>query len=418
MTIITRCMVELSQTNSIKDKEEILKKHDSPELREFLDIALNPYRVFYVSKFPTKRIKDKDSVSVSGKGFTLFKNLIRLLESREISGHTALNTIFDVFSDLPLNQRDWYQKALCKESIGVGVKTVNKAFGDLIPEFAVMLADNKQPKLEGVVYPVLVQPKLDGFRAIYIPGTGFMGRNGKALPNVNFSEHFPTLFEVSDFVFDGELYSEGGFNTIASVLNSEDKPLKRTKGKEYNIRYHIYDGMPLKDWKEQGCKLGYSDRQEEVNKRIREIFKIGAHIRQVSSLVANNQEELEKFHALNLKTGFEGSMLKDPNGLYQWKRVRLSTQTMMKLKPIITEDVKVTGFVEGEGRLQGKLGKLLVDFNGVKVGVGTGFTDTEREKVWNDRPYYIGKMVEVKGMEKTPDGSIRHPVFVRWRMDK
>jgi len=51
----------------------------------------------------------------------------------------------------------------------------------------------------------------------------------------------------------------------------------------------------------------------------------------------------------------------------------------------------------------------------VRVGVGTGFNDVQREEFWKDRSKIIGKQVTVKFQRKSPDGSLIFPVFMRIR---
>jgi hypothetical protein len=229
--------------DSVKEKEKILKENDSQELREYLSIALDRDRIFHIKKFPTKEIEDVGFSWVGGKGFTKFKNLINLLETNEISGHEASNTVVDVFSTFTPKEQKYFRKALCKEPIGVGREIVNKAFPKLVKKFTLMLAPNQQPDLDKISYPKIIQHKIDGFRAIYIPGQGFVGRNGKPSRNTLLKAHFNDLFAYSSMVFDGELYCHGvGFNNIASVLNSAEKTIPT------GLKYYIFDGMPVKDW--------------------------------------------------------------------------------------------------------------------------------------------------------------------------
>ena len=64
------------------------------------------------------------------------------------------------------------------------------------------------------------------------------------------------------------------------------------------------------------------------------------------------------------------------------------------------------------------LGGLDVDFNGVVTQVGSGFADHQRTMYWQNKLSVIGKMVEVKYQNKTPDGKLRFGVFIRFRPDK
>ena len=83
-----------------------------------------------------------------------------------------------------------------------------------------------------------------------------------------------------------------------------------------------------------------------------------------------------------------------------------------------TIDVPIIGTFPGKGKYKGKLGGYVVDVDGVPVNVGSGITDKDRDQLWLDRDLLPGKLVEVGFHEKTPDGSLRHPRFIRFRTDK
>lgn len=83
----------------------------------------------------------------------------------------------------------------------------------------------------------------------------------------------------------------------------------------------------------------------------------------------------------------------------------------LKVKPEETADVLVTGYQAGTGKHEGRLGALLTNHG----KVGTGFTDTQREEITED---FVGSIIEVRYMEITPGGKMRHPRFVRVRTDR
>jgi ATP-dependent DNA ligase len=101
--------------------------------------------------------------------------------------------------------------------------------------------------------------------------------------------------------------------------------------------------------------------------------------------------------------GYEGLVLRQGE---QW----------IKVKPEDTHDVTITGYAEGKGKHLGRLGYVLT----AKGGVGSGFTDTERETLWAEAKAgtLIGQVIEVSCMQITPDDKFRHPFFVRMRPDK
>ncbi|MEH2539171.1 hypothetical protein [Bradyrhizobium sp. AZCC 1699] len=88
----------------------------------------------------------------------------------------------------------------------------------------------------------------------------------------------------------------------------------------------------------------------------------------------------------------------------------------VKIKPVETHDILITGFTEGKGKHRGRLGFVST----AKGAVGAGFTDAEREILWAEAKAerLVGQVIEVSCMQFTPSGQFRHPVFVRMRPDK
>ena len=79
--------------------------------------------------------------------------------------------------------------------------------------------------------------------------------------------------------------------------------------------------------------------------------------------------------------------------------------------------LEVTGYYEGKDKFTGMLGGIIVDFNGVEVRVGGGYTEQQRKDLWEIRDQLLGRIAEVKYMELTNSNppSLRHPIFLRFR---
>lgn len=161
------------------------------------------------------------------------------------------------------------------------------------------------------------------------------------------------------------------------------------------------------------------------------------------------EKELEKI-TIDEATGklkcLEGAMVKTLYGAYEKKK----SYTWLKIKPEETIDLFVVGFFNGEENAENenRLGGLIVDHKGVEVRVGGGFKSNERDELWSDwiddagkiginpkvgfKPGFsvdpatvhgrgfelLGRMIEIEYNEVTPDGSLRHPRFIRFRDDK
>ena len=92
----------------------------------------------------------------------------------------------------------------------------------------------------------------------------------------------------------------------------------------------------------------------------------------------------------------------------------------MKLKAINTVDARIVDIFEGTGKYSSSAGGVIIQMpdSEVLVRVGSGFSDQQRDEIYADPDKFIGRMIEVKYHEVTPDGSLRHPRFYRWRDDK
>lgn len=413
---------ELNSTNSVVDKEKILFKYKNDEqLKEVLEANLNPHRLFQFNEMPSQFDEKHYQAFKSNphdKGWTeqnchdCFISMLVDLEKRHTTGNKAKETVTAVMKFFPKDQFDLYAKILTKESIGVGAKTVNKVWPNLIPEFKLMLAPNELPVITKVNYPIYIQPKLDGYRCVYKEGQ-LISRAGKSFGNKNLSSYFNNLFQVDDYVLDGELYVEGGdFNKLQTILNTYDAPLPN------GLKYFVYDCMPKADWISQSTKKPYSERlkllRTVLNNQVADHKKV---IDIANDLVETSKEAVDIYKKY-LKDGYEGCMLKSPEGLYKWKRTTVKSGEMLKMKPFETIDLIIKGVYAGEGKFEGMAGGVDVDYNGVSVAIGSGFDVATRKALTAAPNDYIGKTIEVKYFEETEDGSLRFPTFVRFREEK
>jgi hypothetical protein len=96
----------------------------------------------------------------------------------------------------------------------------------------------------------------------------------------------------------------------------------------------------------------------------------------------------------------------------------------LRMKMEVTQDYICMEFEEGKGRLAGTLGAivggLMIPGNSEiqKVcTVGGGFSDELRHEIWNNKIRYYMEVFEAKGKTQFPSGALRHPNFVRFRLD-
>ena len=114
--------------------------------------------------------------------------------------------------------------------------------------------------------------------------------------------------------------------------------------------------------------------------------------------------------------GKDSCSIKIPNG----KNKR--NNGILKVKSFKHADVLCTNIIEGDGKYKGTLGLIKCDYKGFELGVGSGFTDQQRDYYWNHRDEIIGKIIQIKykGETKNKQGglSVQFPIFQCIRSDK
>ena len=244
-------------------------------------------------------------------------------------------------------------------------------------------------------FPCLVSPKLDGIRAQYYKGE-FYTRNKKVIKGLS---HLKAILAdlQEEYHLDGELLIPG-------------LPFQKSSGRIRSFAetpdavFHVFD-------------LPYMERPQEA--RLSSLSRVlssitSSHVKLVTHIRVNQVLDISMAYTEYREAGYEGAMVKQLHGMYSGKR----SDAWMKMKEIETYDVQCIGFFEGQGRLTGSLGGLIVELDGVQVRVGGGFSDFERDEIWRNQETYLDCVCEIVGQELTPGGSLRHPRFITWRPDK
>lgn len=405
---------EINSTNSVVEKEAILRKYkDDDYLAHLLYLNLSPYVQLQFNKMPCTfgELTSFDKFSET-TNYKMFVKLCEQLRSREITGNEAKREVIDVFKRMMKEEFEIYSKILLKDAIGVGAKTVNKVWPKHIPEFEIMLAPNELPDITKVKYPAYIQPKLDGYRCVYREGA-MWSRAGKPFGNKNLALHFKKLFQTSEYVLDGELYCHGtSFNSLQKILNTEEAPLPVT------LKYVVYDCVHLTQWDYQHSKKEYQNRLVDLRHIVNGVIGEHSKVIDIANDKVNSAAEAVDKYKEYLKNGYEGAMLKAPDGLYRWKRTTVKSGEMLKVKPFKSIDLPIESIYAGEGKFEGMAGGVDCTFNGVTVSIGSGFDVDTRKKMAAAPHDYLGKTIEIKYFEETEDGSLRFPTFVRFREEK
>lgn len=402
---------ELEKTTSRNEKMAILKQgKDNPALKELLRLALDPYCTF--------GIRDYDEVQPEGEGISpmrnaVFINHLHSLALRGLTGNEAKETIASFFKTLSPLELKWYDRVLKKDlRVGVTAKTVNKVFPKLIELFECMLAKPLRD-VKRLLFPVIVEPKLDGYRALAFVENGdvtLYTRNGNLIEG--FEEIRKELSRLpSGYVYDGEIIG------LEHSFKDMQKTVFRKGGEKKGVLY-LFDMLPIEEFKRGYSTENLLYRKVNLEKALQGGFQTLRLVPYHGPIEEEREGEIHALFERYVQEGYEGIMVKGAHSLYRCMR----SSDWVKLKPSDTYDLPVVGYVEGTGKYEGMLGALIVDFDGNPVHVGSGFTDEERRTLWANREGLIGRIVEVQAdcVTENQEGgkSLRFPVFKQFRPDK
>jgi len=404
--LVHEILEEIRLARGPKLKSKILLEHKENEiLRRILRYAGDPYLTFNIVKVPS--IKKRYPAQDENLRWNSFFEMADLCQKREYTGNYAIEMIQGSFCVAVEEEEKWMRKILKKHlNIGASTKTINKVFPGLIPTFDVSLAQKFEEK-RVVEKRVAVEPKLDGIRCFTVVENGnalMYARSGKLITNFD-NTIGEEISKLGDGCYDGEIMGKDFIELMRQAYRKEDVNTDGTY-------LALFDYLPIREWKERQAKLSCEQRYSILVKRVPKISK---HLRVVQRLsTASSYQEIKKLHDKFVLEGYEGVMIKDLDSPYIFGR----GYEVMKLKAFFDSDCEVVRIEEGTGKYGGMCGSIVVDFNSVQVGIGSGLSDEQRKAIWDHPEAYIGRTVEVRYQEITPDGSLRFPTFVCWRNDK
>ena len=421
---------KLQADNSRLAKEAIILEAMQEGLDEFFEgikMALDPLHTFGV-----KQVPERDDSPGQGCDWTVFKDLADKLAQRELTGHAARDAIELVMQTATQEQwNDYYRRILIKDlRCGVSEKTVNSVAKKnkfeqyKVPVFSCMLAHDSANHEKKMIGMKMLDYKLDGVRvlAIYNKDNNTVtmySRNGKQFLNFGHVEKeiidkLSSKFTQS-MVLDGEMVSSS-FQALMKQVHRKDN-VEATDAK-----YALFDILTLDEFQKGKSILGCRDRHNALV----ELITNTDHMFVVDKVECNldtleGQKIFSDYNKIAIEKGFEGIMIKDVDAPYECKR----SYFMLKAKPFIEVSLEIKDTEEGTGRNAGKLGALICegkdDDKFIRVNVGSGLTDDNRDTFWADRESLVGQIVEIRAdaitqnQDTENEWSLRFPRFMRFR---
>jgi len=251
---------------------------------------------------------------------------------------------------------------------------------------------------EDLVFPYMASPKLDGFRCLIVDGKP-MSRNLKPIKNKHVNNLLSGLPDLDGELIVGSPTGEGVFNrTSSGVTRIEGRP---------NFTYFVFDRHDL----------GHLP----FHVRYRYAEHVSLAVSTVPHILISNILDMVNYETKCLELGYEGIMLRDPQGAYKHGRSTPAENILLKVKRFTDGEMRITGVLEGQKNLNvatvnalgetsrstekagmmpnGQVGTILgVDLDtGEQVTAAAGrMNATERKYYWENPEKLMGKIAKYK----------------------
>lgn len=295
-----------------------------------------------------------------------------------------------------------------------------------------MLACDWDP--ERIVWPKIMQPKIDGVRGLNINGN-FSGRSLKASScRNNYTRAVFGIPQLSNL--DGELAAER--DTHPSLCRLTTSAVQSFMGEPF-VLWWLFD-----DFSPENLELPYLARYQVLRHRYQTLVNDSCNrnipgierIRLVPMRMVRDLQEAEDVDAEYLTAGYEGSILRDPNGKHKQGRSTIVEGGLLRIKRFVDGEAVVNSINEGRSNwndpTQNPLGKTersthaenmhpngLVGSmectdceTGKDITVSAGEMDANERKLYFENPQLIvKKKIKYKHFPKGVKDLPRFPIF-------
>lgn len=432
----------LQSSDSRTHKEDVLKQaleldslgsYEAGVFLSLLKACYDPFVTFNVKQVPTTvNLTDRPNP------WDEFNVLLTNLYTRALTGNAARAAIQNL--SLLFDSDNW--NLFCAPVIqkdlkaGISEKTINKVLGKTryaVPTFNCQLATSceDRPEMSGLKR---LEPKLDGVRVLmFITRTGYCSysRNGKIFENFN---HIETqIMNSLQFMAGSWPRGNDGFVLDGEVVSQSFQQLMTQARRKTNVQaddsiFYVFDIIPIAEFSSGLYRQPLTERLNLLKNTLKFIDTDRLpNVRSLPSItvdldIAEGHDQLDRYARDCVAEGYEGIMIKDLSAPYKCNR----NTNWLKWKPVHDYDLQIVGVEEGTGKNRGRLGALIcegVDAGvQIRVNVGSGFSDEQRDEFWQNQSAVIGQTVAVlaDAVTKNQDGSysLRFPRFKTFRTDK
>lgn len=424
---------QIAATPGKNDKISIMSAYkDDADFRRVLQAAYDPFKTYGIAKMPDYEPQSVGSGHSFGEDTWL---LLQDLECRRLTGNAARDAVARELSKLTPASAELLKRIIKKDlRAGFTDGTINKVIKGLIPTFPYMRCClPKDAKLDQFDWQggVISQEKADGMFANvdhdYAGCVHISSRQGTPFP----------LDELDDLVAEIKATFPKGYQVHGElivmqngavlpreqgngVLNSIAQGGKLEAGQEVHL--FAWDQIPLAAVKPKGkYEVPYKTRFSGLVMQLKQRQGQNKLLHVIPTKIVHSLDEAYAHYRDFLARGKEGTIIKDPKAI--WRDGTSKQQVKLKLE--VEVDLKIVGFLEGNGKNATTFGSIIARTSDDLLEVCvSGMTDAMRAKIHAERDQVIGKILTVKAnsiMAPSEEGklySLFLPRFVEIRSDK
>jgi DNA ligase-1 len=411
---IFQLIENVAATASKNEKQALVTRYMKEDLfKRVCQYAYDPFKTYGIRKRP-ETTRENGNAEFDPGTWNLLDDLI----ARRLTGNNAIDAVRGEMTALSKDSSELLWRIISKDlRAGFSESTINKASKGLIPDFPYMRCSlPKDAKLEEWPFDsigCLSQEKADGMFANIDHEVGGLvsirSRQGSEFP----IDKFPRIVEevkkrlYPDHQQHGEIVvvrdgvvckREIGNGILNSVLNGGD-----FAENEYPV-YLIWDQIPLESVVTKGkYDMPYRHRLASV---IRQLSgQTGDSLMLIPTKVVKSLAEAYAHAAELMKTGKEGSVVKNPEGI--WKDGTSKHQVKLKLE--FEVDLVVIGIELGRigSKNEGRPGALACETSDGKLRTSVAVkNEAMRDNVERDPEDWIDRIIPVTANDiMMPGGS-------------
>ncbi len=263
----------------------------------------------------------------------------------------------------------------------------------IAPMLAQKFSDRK------VIYTCCVQPKLNGVRCLVtrLGEYSFMFKSRKNREYTTLSYMIPELQQVMNIgeTWDGEIFNPAlHFQEITSLVKKEQPDSSK-------LQFWIYDIVDTTQpfiFRAITLKKAFADKQ--LN-----------HLVCVKTFRVDNKHILLSLHKRFVKEGFEGTIIRKLNGLYEYFR----SSNLLKYKDFIDDEFEIIDSTVGTGSHEGAIIFICLTKDKRVFNVTPKMSLTVRREMALKSETFIGKKLTVKFQNLSKDGIPIFPIGLEVR---